>query len=174
MEPITAYLGLGANLGDRESNLSKALRLLAESPGIWVVKCSSLYETAPWGVTNQPDFLNCVAEIRTDLLPVTLLKLVKKVEQSLGRQENFRYGPRVIDIDILLYGDQVIQVADPDLQIPHVGMSERAFVLVPLAEIAPETLHPTSAVSVQVLCNQVAGKSDVRLWGPPLKFPQNG
>ena len=174
MEPITAYLGLGANLGDRESNLSKALRLLTESPGVWVIRCSSLYETAPWGVTNQPDFLNCAAEIRTDLLPVTLLELVKKVEQALGRQENFRYGPRVIDIDILLYGDQVIQVDDPDLQIPHVGMSERAFVLVPLAEVTPETLLPTSAVSVQVLCNQVAGKADVRLWGPPLKFPQNG
>ena len=174
MEPITAYLGLGANLGDRESNLSQALCLLAESSEIRVIKNSSLYETAPWGVADQPDFLNCVAEIRTTLPPAPLLQLVKNIEQDLGRQENVRYGPRVIDIDILLYSDQVIQVAEPDLQIPHIRMSERAFVLVPLAELAPETLHPTSAISMQVLCSQVAGKADVRLWGPPLELPQNG
>ncbi|MBV9850003.1 MAG: 2-amino-4-hydroxy-6-hydroxymethyldihydropteridine diphosphokinase [Armatimonadetes bacterium] len=139
-EPVTAYVGLGANLGDREAAIEAALRALHWPPDVMVVRRSSLYETAPVGVTDQPDFLNAVAELRTTLSPRELLARILQLERQLGRVRTQRWGPRVIDIDILLYGDEAL--AEPGLTVPHPRMAERAFVLRPLAEIAPEAKLP--------------------------------
>ncbi len=168
MAAVTAHLGLGTNLGSREENLSRALQSLTASKVVQIVRSSSIYETAPWGYTDQPSFLNCAVEIRTELTPVELLELAKRIEIDLGRQSNFRYGPRLIDIDILLYGNETVHLTQPDLQIPHPRMAERAFVLVPLSEIAPEITHPTLHISLTHLTEQVEGKEEVKLWGPPL------
>ena len=172
METVTAYLGLGTNLGSREQNLSQALQSLANSSDLHIVRSSSTYETAPWGYTDQPSFLNCAVEVRTKLSPVELLKFAKFIEGDLGRQENFRYGPRLIDIDILLYGTETIHLGQPDLDIPHMRITERAFVLVPLTEIAPDIIHPMLNVSLADLLEKVNGKEDVNLWGPALAVPE--
>lgn len=132
------YLGLGTNLGNRRVNLKRALELLAEK--VKVVKVSSVYETEPVGFLSQPRFLNAVCEVDTDLAPPELLHFVRGIEMKLGRRQSFRNAPREIDIDILLYGDIVMDT--PELSVPHPRMTERAFVLVPLAEIAPEAFHP--------------------------------
>jgi 2-amino-4-hydroxy-6-hydroxymethyldihydropteridine diphosphokinase len=168
MGTVTAYLSLGTNLGSREQNLSQALRMLAMSSAVQLIRSSSIYESAPWGYPDQPDFLNCAVEISTSLSPAELLRLAKQIEVEQGRQENFRYGPRLIDIDILLYGHHTIHLRRPDLQVPHLHMTERAFVLVPLTEIAPKIIHPTLNTSVNKLLDKVAGIEDVRLWGAPL------
>ncbi len=171
MEPVTIYLGLGTNLGRREDNLSQALERLAASPRMELSRCSSVYETEPWGYTEQPRFLNCVVEAQTTLPPVPLLELVKYVEQSVGRQENFRWGPRLIDVDILLYGQQTVSVNDPDLQIPHARLTERAFVLAPLRELAPDLHHPVTGRAIASLAHQVDGAEGVKLWRPPPALP---
>jgi len=165
-QPVRVYLGLGSNLGQREENLRRAIRLLGCH--MHLVRASSLYETAPWGYTDQPDFLNCVLEAETTLTPVELLALGQQVEREVGRQPTFRYGPRLVDVDVLLYGDQVVQEISPDLQIPHPRLAERAFVLAPLAELAPELPHPTLGVTIAALLANVAGKEGVKVWGPPV------
>ena len=172
METVTAYLGLGTNLGSRELNLSKALQSLANSPDLHIIRSSSFYETAPWGYTDQPNFLNCAVEIGTKLSPVELLELAKCIESDLGRQENFRYGPRLIDVDILLYGNETIHLDQPDLEIPHPRITERAFVLVPLTEIAPDIIDPMLNVSIADLLEKVAGMEDVKVWGPAPTMPK--
>lgn len=134
-----AYLGIGSNLGERRNNCLIALRLLAEK-GVIIRKASSFYETEPWGIKEQPDFINMAAEVETDLPPDELLKVIKGIEREMGRKETFRWGPRIIDIDILLYNDMIYESAD--LRIPHPLMHEREFVLEPLSEIAPERVHP--------------------------------
>jgi 2-amino-4-hydroxy-6-hydroxymethyldihydropteridine diphosphokinase len=131
---IRIYLGIGSNLGDRRDNCLKAVESLGNR-GIKITKRSSFYETKPWGVKDQPDFINMVVEGLTDLTARELLETVKDIEREIGRTETYKWGPRVIDIDILLYGDKVID--EPDLKIPHPYMGERDFVLSPLAEIAP-------------------------------------
>jgi 2-amino-4-hydroxy-6-hydroxymethyldihydropteridine diphosphokinase len=128
-------LGLGANLGDPPANLRDAVERL-RGAGIEFDALSSLYRTKPWGVTDQPDFINACALARTRLNPVALLECVQAVEHDMGRRRSVRWGPRPIDIDILFYDDLVS--ADPRLSLPHPGLLERAFVLLPLAEIAPE------------------------------------
>ncbi|HEX8165275.1 MAG TPA: 2-amino-4-hydroxy-6-hydroxymethyldihydropteridine diphosphokinase [Beijerinckiaceae bacterium] len=128
-------LGLGGNLGDPAAAIAAALERL-EAGGVRITRRSHLYRTAPWGVTAQPDFLNLCAAAETALSPQALLTLIQRIEAELGREPGERWGPRVIDIDILTYGDVVVD--EPDLQIPHPRMTERAFVLVPLEEIAPE------------------------------------
>ena len=168
--PVIAYLGLGGNLGDRMAALTDALALLEATPGMTRVSCSSVYETEPWGVTDQPAFLNLAAGFETRLRPADLLSVCQSVEQRVGRTESYRWGPRLIDVDILLYGDQVVNLATPDLQIPHPRLHQRAFTLVPLGEIAPEQVVPaTDGVTVRRLLSDVDDKDGVKWWGrsPP-------
>ena len=162
MTTVTAYLGLGSNLGDRESHLRQALSLLGESVRITAV--SSVYETEPWGYTEQPHFLNMACRIRTSLAPNELLALAQDVECRLGRVRTVRYGPRTIDVDILLYGDLVMDT--PDLCIPHPGIPERAFVLAPLAEIADEVEHPVLKRTIGALLEGAPGRETVVRLGP--------
>ena len=136
----TVFLGLGTNLGDRAENIREALDLLSGYEDIRLIRESFLYETVPIGYTDQPDFLNAVAEIQTDLPPAELLDITLGIEKEIGRARNLRWGPRVIDIDILIYDH--VTVDTPELIIPHPRMMERAFVLVPLAEIAPDLELP--------------------------------
>ena len=138
--PTTAYIGLGSNLGDKEANIKKALELLGEAPGVQVKKVASFYKTAPLYVTKQDWFLNTVAEIETSLNAHELLSLLKGMEKKLERTPTVRWGPRTIDLDLLLFGSDKIQSSD--LVVPHPRLSERAFVMVPLAEIAPQLCIP--------------------------------
>lgn len=159
----TVYLGLGGNLGDRRANLRLACWRL-EAGGVRLERCSSLYETEPWGVADQPRFLNAVCYGETDLTPAALLALAKQIERGLGRLPTVRYGPRPVDIDILLYGET--QLASPDLSIPHPRLAERAFVLVPLAEIAPLARVPGTGCTVQELLEALGDVSGVERVGP--------
>ena len=132
------YLALGSNLGDRLVNLRKAIAIFP--PQIQLEVKSSVYETEPWGYSDQPTFLNQVLKASTSLDPLDLLAFLRETELTLGRQETFRFGPRLIDLDILFYDDLVMKT--PKLTIPHPRIAERAFVLIPLAEIAPDLYHP--------------------------------
>jgi len=156
---VTGFLGFGTNLGDRKKNLSQALNTLNDRPDLAVLRTSSIYETEPWGLADQPSFLNIVAEIATSIPPGELLERVKKLEQDMGREDGPRFGPRLIDIDILLLEDQVVD--EPDLTVPHARLHERAFVLVPLAELAPELVHPVLDVSIGSLAEKVDGLDGV-------------
>ena len=143
---ITAYLSLGSNLGDRQSNLDQALKMISERMRLG--KVSSIYDTEPVGLVNQPRFLNLACEVFTRITPEGLLALLKGIEQKMGRYS--RSGePRIIDIDIVLFGDQEVNV--PGLIIPHPKMHERAFVLIPLAEIAPDFVHPVLKKTIKEL-----------------------
>ncbi|MBE3557697.1 MAG: 2-amino-4-hydroxy-6-hydroxymethyldihydropteridine diphosphokinase [Ktedonobacteraceae bacterium] len=146
------YLAFGSNLGDRRQNLVNALRSL--HPIVAIDRTSSLYESEPVGYTDQPRFLNMACSGETDLSPEDLLHALKELEITLGRRPSFRNGPRLIDIDILLYDDLCLQ--QDDLIIPHPRMHERAFVLIPLVEIAPERIHPTSGKTIQALLGSVS------------------
>lgn len=141
------FLGLGSNVGDRENQLKEAIRLLDEQSGIKVVKVSSFYETEPVGYVDQPDFLNLCVEIQTELSPKAVLERGLAIEQQLHRVRKERWGPRTLDIDILLYGDQIIE--EEDLTIPHPRMTERAFVLIPLQEIAPNKIEPRTQTKIK-------------------------
>ena len=133
------FIGLGTNLGDDlDRNLREAVQAIGRLPDTTVVRVSSFVSTAPWGVVDQPRFLNAVAEIRTRLEPPALLQALKRLENELGRTPTYRWGPRAIDFDIILYGSRVLDL--PGLKIPHPHYQEREFVLQPLAEIAPELL----------------------------------
>lgn len=134
----TVYLALGTNLGDRLANLQSALASLP--PDVKPVRVSPIYETPPWGYTDQPAFLNLVLSAETHLAPRPLLSYLKQIETALGRVPTFRYGPRHIDLDILFYDDLILN--ETDLVIPHPRLHERAFVLVPLADIAADFRHP--------------------------------
>jgi GTP cyclohydrolase-4 len=157
---VTVYLGLGSNLGNRQHNLEKAVELLAKE--INIIKLSPLYETDPVGYREQPRFLNAVCEAATSLSPEELLSLAKKVEVTIGRIPSFRNAPRPIDIDILFYGNEIINL--PELTIPHPRLEERAFVLVPLAQIAPELVHPVTYEVVGEMARTVEGREGVKRW----------
>ena len=139
---VKAFLGLGSNIGDREQQLQEAIRLLDSTEGIEVVQTSPIYETAPVGYTDQPNFLNLCIEISTELKPQILLKRCLETEQHLHRVREIRWGPRTLDVDILLYGDEVVE--EEELSIPHPRMNERAFVLIPLNDIASNKVEPRS------------------------------
>ncbi len=160
MTETVAYLGLGTNLGDREANLRKALDLLSAESGLRLLRCSRIYETEPWGVTDQPAFLNSVAEVAATLAPERLLDVCKAVEDRMGRQPGIRWGPRLIDVDILLYGNLVVQLAH--LEIPHPRLHLRAFALVPLAELAAATVHPVLGKTIGELAGAVEGREEVK------------
>ena len=136
----TAYIGLGSNLGDKGASIKKALELLGETPGVQVKKVASLYKTAPLYVPKQDWFINTAAEIETSLNPYELLLLLKEIEKKLERITTVRWGPRTIDLDLLLFGSEKVCAAD--LTVPHPRMFERAFVMVPLAEIASHLCVP--------------------------------
>jgi 2-amino-4-hydroxy-6-hydroxymethyldihydropteridine diphosphokinase len=145
------YLGLGTNLGERQANLQAASAGLI--PKVRVLRVSSIYETEPWGYHDQPAFLNQVLEGETDLQPLDLMIFLKNLELTMGRQATFLYGPRLIDLDILFYDQIVINQAE--LVIPHPRLAERAFMLVPLAELAPELYHPSLGLTISILKNKI-------------------
>ena len=153
------HIALGSNLGDRPGNLTFALTLLREF--VDNIETSSIYETPPWGILDQPRFLNQVVRGSTSLAPMRLLARLKRIEQEMGRQKTVRFGPRVIDLDILLYGERVIHYRR--LQVPHPRMLERAFVLVPLAELSPGLVIPGSGRPVKEILSTLDQAGIVRV-----------
>ena len=141
------YIGLGSNQGDRLANLRLAVEALKGIPGTQVARTSGIYATEPVGKANQPEFLNLAAEIETGLEPGELLAALQNVEKELGRERGERWGPRIIDLDILYFGQRI--VGQPDLIIPHPRAQQRAFVLEPLAELAPELVDPVTGKTVR-------------------------
>ena len=159
---MKAYVGLGSNLGERESLLKSALEQLAQLPETRLGKVSSLYDTAPVGELDQPNFLNAVAQLETALTARQFLWNLLLIERRLGRVRHAaqRYGPRTIDLDLVLFGDQVIDT--PDLKVPHPEYHRRAFVLVPLAEIEPKLVHPVLGLTAPELLERVEERPTVR------------
>lgn len=157
MNKHVVYLSLGTNLGSRLDNLKQALESLTEF--CQVIAVSSVYETDPWGYEDQPIFYNQVVKIETALEPIQLLQEIKEIELEMGRVPTFQYGPRLIDIDILLYDK--LTMNSPELKIPHPQMKSRAFVLAPLADIAPDLVLPGEIVDVETL-NREIGSSGIR------------
>lgn len=155
MTPV--LLGLGANIGDRRQTIRAALDGIGRLGGIDAV--SALYETAPMYVTDQDPFINICAVVKTDAAPDALLHAVKDLERTLGRMPSRRFGPRRIDIDIIMYGD--LSVTQPDLQIPHPRMLERAFVLIPAVDVAGDWIHPVAGRTVRDLAADLGESPDV-------------
>ncbi len=160
IEPVTVYLGLGSNMGNRQDNLDRALDFLSQR--LRIGKVSSVYDTEPVGNINQPHFLNLVCQVYTRLAPGELLTLAKGIEKKLGRTFGKLNAPRPIDIDILFYADQVIET--PELIIPHPRLTERAFVLIPLAEIVPDLVHPVNGKIIKQLLEGVTAAQGVFKW----------
>ena len=152
---MAIYIALGSNLGDTDNNLKEALRRLTLK-GIRVCRVSDFMTTKPYGVTDQPDFLNAVAEIETDKSPAELLHVLLQIEQEMGRNRIRHWGERNIDLDLLLFDDRIIDL--PELQVPHPDMQNRDFVLGPLAQIAPEVMHPALRKTIRQLWEQLAEK----------------
>ena len=157
------YLSLGSNLGDRAKNLERAIESLSEF-GMRILRRSSIYETEPVDFLAQPLFLNCVVEAETSLAPRQLLEELQAIERKLGSKKLVPRGPRIIDLDVLFYESNVIQEAR--MQIPHPRLAERRFVLVPLAELAPEHRHPVLRKTAAELLAAAPGGSAVRIWQP--------
>jgi len=155
------FLGLGSNLGDRAGNIARCIRLLGEN-GVEIVRTSSVYETEPVDYPDQPWFLNLVVEVRTALDPASVLRTAKAVEAEMGRVPGPSKGPRTMDVDILLAGDLILE--NPDLAVPHPRLACRNFVLVPLAEIAPEARHPVLGRTVRELAAACPDRSRVAVF----------
>ncbi len=160
---ILTHIGIGTNLGDRQANIETTLQKLGATPNIDVVHVSSVYETDPIGFTEQPDFLNLVAALRTTLPPRDLLGVLLHIEMGMGRVRTERWGPRVIDLDLLLYGKEQIEL--PGLTVPHPRLRERAFVLAPLAEIAPDLTLPGDGKKVRELIENFSEPGNIRRLG---------
>ena len=161
-EWVKAYLGLGSNLGDRMENIRTAVKSLSDSGRIKVCRISSLYETEPEKVLDQPKFINCAVEIETSYSPGELLTEIKRVEKHLGRKKGIRWGPRIIDIDIIIY-DKIV-MDEEGLRIPHREFENRSFVLVPLAEIAPDLRSPLSGRAIEKLAMEKGGEKKWLRW----------
>lgn len=157
-----AYIALGANLGDREATLMKAVAVLQEHPAIEVLRCSDLYETDPVGYLDQPCFVNMALALRTSLDPETLLSVMLNIELRLGRERKIRFGPRTVDLDLLWIGGR--EMNTPALTLPHPRMMERAFVLIPLADIVPKGEPSGLYERVHAALDFVDGKEGVRFW----------
>ena len=152
-------MALGSNLGDREDNLRRAIAEMISRGTMSVIAMSSVYETQPMYYENQDWFLNCVVAVQTNLKPSALLKCLQAIELGLGRQRNVKFGPRVIDLDILFYGDET--VSEPGIEIPHPRLAERPFVLIPLNEIRPKLIHPVFGKSVSELLASLTADEQV-------------
>jgi 2-amino-4-hydroxy-6-hydroxymethyldihydropteridine diphosphokinase len=146
------YLGIGSNLGDKQGNCLDAIERLS-TRGISISKRSAMHETQPWGVEDQPDFVNMAVEVETVMSPEELLVTVKEIEREMGRKAGTRWGPRLIDLDVLLYDDRIVQ--SKDLIIPHPLLHKRNFVLLPLAEISPECVHPVLKKTIGELAQEL-------------------
>jgi 2-amino-4-hydroxy-6-hydroxymethyldihydropteridine diphosphokinase len=157
----TVFIALGSNIGDRKENLQVAIDSL--QPEVQLLQCSPVYETPPWGYLDQPKFLNQVIKAETNLTPTDLLKYLKAIESQVGRLETFRYGPRLIDLDLLFYDEEIIDL--PPLIVPHPRMEKRAFVLKPLADLAPEFVHPLLNIPVADLLAD-SDQEGVALYSP--------
>jgi 2-amino-4-hydroxy-6-hydroxymethyldihydropteridine diphosphokinase len=162
---MRAFIGLGSNVGDRLWFLQQAVMCLRETPGVQVTKVSSVYETEPIGPAGQTWFLNAVVEVETSLSPVALLNQTQGIERRLGRETTYRWGPRTIDVDILLYDD--IQVRTATLEIPHAELCHRAFVMIPLLELDPDLRLPDGA-AIELCLHTLTEPQQVRLFAPPL------
>lgn len=156
------YLSLGSNQGDRQSYLYQALKTLENHEEVNVVRCSSIFETDPYGPVVQPDYLNMVAYIQTSLLPEELLFVTQQIENGLGRKREIRWGPRTIDLDILVYNQDNVSL--DHLQIPHAEMENRGFVILPLYEIAPNLKIPGQKMPLETLYKKFSKLKGVRLW----------
>ncbi len=158
----TAYISLGSNLGDRAENIKKAIEILKAEEKIKVKKESSIYETEPIGGPLQGFFLNKVIEIETSFTPLHLINFLKETEKKLGREKREKWGPRFIDLDILFFNDLILK--DVDLEIPHPRLTERKFVLVPLAEISPELCYPGSGKKIKKILEERKDNQTVTLY----------
>src|SRR5262249_21981726 len=154
-------LSLGSNMGDQAGNIARAIAALGRH-GVRVIAESSIYETEPLEIREQPWFLNCAVEAETELSPERLMKVLLEIEREIGRERIVPKGPRLIDMDILFYGDEIVR--EPGLEIPHLRLAERKFVLVPLAEIAGEAIHPVSLMTIAEMLEATADRSEVRKW----------
>jgi len=168
---VTVFLSLGTNVGDRSFYLQEAVRLLEQQPEISITHISSIYETDPVGYLDQASFLNIVVQGETSLPPQALLQKTQDIENKLGRERLVRWGPRTIDIDILLYNNK--EIVTEDLMIPHPRMQERAFVMVPLAEIAPDLRLPGTKEKVSEVTALFRGEG-VRKWNSKFKDGEKG
>jgi len=158
--PHIAYIGIGSNLGSPGENCRAAMARMEAHESIAITLRSSLYETEPFGKTDQNRFVNAVVQIDTALTPAELLEALLKIEQDMGRVRKEKWGPRIIDLDILFYEDRIVQ--EKMLQIPHPGIPERSFVLIPMKEIAGDYIHPQLQKSMQALCETLADPGKVR------------
>jgi 2-amino-4-hydroxy-6-hydroxymethyldihydropteridine diphosphokinase len=157
------YIALGSNVGDRAAMLARAIEKMNDA-GLRVLRQSSLYETEPVGGPPQPWFLNAVVEAETELMPQVVLRALQDIEQAMGRQRSIACGPRTLDLDILLDGDNAIRSGE--LDVPHPRLAQRRFVLAPLAELAPRLIHPVLHKTVAELLAETPDNAQVRLWNP--------
>ncbi len=163
------FLGLGSNIGDRRRAMQEAAGRIAGLPATELLRSSALYETEPWGLRDQPLFYNCAVECVTASEPENFHESLKRIEREMGREESPRYHPRLIDIDILFFGDRILST--PSLTLPHPALHERRFVLAPLMELAPEFLHPLLRKTVARLFADCADEGSVRKTGEILELP---